>query len=156
MDPEVLEIIRDFLNPPKKKLPIAKSENEYFLLDLKLPKFRNADIPEREETKLEPVPKYGFLEMLETIHREDFCSKNPWFNEHIARERYQKALKLCKKVRFSKTEVESDLPHSRQRETHIKIPHGEVHAPYCRNSMLFSRTMRDLWFENLPRPPRTK
>ena len=151
MDPEVLQIIEDFLNPPKKKPPIVVLENEYFLIELKLPKFSSSGIRELGKTEVEPVPKYRFLEMLENIHSKDFHSENPWFNEHIAKVRYQKALKLCKKVRFSKTEVESDLPHCRYRETHVKTPDGHVHAPFCRNSMLFSRSYRDLWFENQPK-----
>ena len=104
----ILELEKESEKESRIVLNRKQKENTYFLLDLKLPKIRDMPNVSREFIQLHysntPPKKYGFLEMLEANFGMDLRSKNPWFNQTIAKERYKKALKQCKLVRFSKDE----------------------------------------------------
>ncbi len=111
-------------------------ENEYFLLDLKLPNPK-ADRQTRYNTQAnvnhETLPKFNFVALLEKIFDRDLRTKNPLLNPSCTRYRWKERFK--KKVKFSITEIKStdiQLPYCRRVHPHVGT--GRLHAPTCSNS----------------------
>ena len=103
-------------------------DNDYFLLDLKLPKFDR--LSRHRQTCLEPPVKSGFVDMLETVFKKDLRSDNPLFTPFATR---LNCTKYQKNVRFSTTEIgNGQLPYCRR--SYVNTKEGVLHAPSCYNS----------------------
>lgn len=162
-DSEIQSIIQEFLKSPNKvssKATTKTSENTHFLSYIKLPSFTETHTQpskvDTEKCKSKHMKKFGFSGMLESVHGIDLHQDNPWFNNHlIAKERYQKMTKQynnTRHVHFYKNEVfESELPYCRHRDFDEITPDDHIHAPYCKNSPLFSKSTIELWFERMPK-----
>ena len=109
------------------------SNNTYFLLDLKLPDPKTLGVKPNNNTSSVKLEKFGFIELLETIHGKDLRTNNPWFNPSTRRVHWYDRFK--KQVHFSTTEINStdaQLPYCRRMYPRVKA--GQLHAPTCRNS----------------------
>lgn len=111
--------------------------NAYFLLDLRLPDPKTlglqVGVKLSNDTSSGELEKFGFIELLETIHGKDLRTNNPWFNPSARRVYWKDRFK--KHVHFSTTEINStsaQLPHCRR--AHPRVKAGQLHAPTCRNS----------------------
>ena len=105
-------------------------DNDYFLLDLKLPKFKKATIPCQHPHGFETPKEGGFVEMLGKIFGPDIQTNNRWLNHNACgtdKKRYSK------KVRFSISELESKLLPYCRRSCPTTKP-GQLHATDCYNS----------------------
>ncbi len=101
-------------------------ENDYFLLDLKLPKFNRFP----RQTCLEPRVKSGFVELLETVFKKDLRINNPFLTPFATRTHSKK---YHKKVRFSTTETcNGQLPYCRR--SYLETKGGSLHSPDCYNA----------------------
>lgn len=156
MDPDVLLIVREFLNHPIKvssKSTIKQPIDHRFISDLRLPEVTHSQTPKVETQTTKRITKYGFLEMLESVHGENLCKNNPWFNREMAKERLRRSTdryKDSRRVHFKANEItEFELPHCRRRDFDLTTPIEHIHAPYCKNSPLHSKSTQPFWFENI-------
>ena len=156
IDPDVLGIIREFLGHPIEvsskstiKQPI---DDVYFISNLRLPKVTCSQTSKVETETTKQITKYGFLEMLEIVHGENLRRNNPWFNSTIAKDRLRistEQYKDTRRVHFNFKR--SELPHCRHRDVDLTTPTDHIHAPYCKNSPLYTRSTQPFWFENIRR-----
>ena len=129
---------------PERKIGDAPApstvENTYFSLDLQIPKSSRdhhktdfADNSCRSSVQVDDyLPKYGFVDRLETIFNRDLRTKNPWFNPDIP-SNYDRG--RPKKVRIRTVEIQNmapELPYCRRNNSSVKL--GQLHASHCKNS----------------------
>lgn len=137
----------EYVKPPNEENNKSKllqpndcgSENQYFSLDLRIPK--NSSYPSFVRTPKCTAPekltctkllKFGFVNQLETIFNKNLRMNNPWFNSEALNSYFEKR---PKKVRIKTTEILADtpqLPNCRRNGSSVKP--GQLHATSCKNA----------------------
>ncbi len=106
------------------------TDNWYFNLDLTLPKISKTDELESnmyESSAHTPLPKFGFIQMLERVHGKDLRTDNRWINPKAKR------IVLKKQVQFATTEIFGiELPYCMR--NYVNSKPGQLHSSSCENS----------------------
>lgn len=132
--------IKENNKSPIRRPNECESENQYFSLDLRIPK--NLSYPSlvhiqkcaaSKKLIYTKLPKFGFVNQLETIFNKNLRMNNPWFNPEALNSYFDKR---PKKVRITTTEILADtpqLPNCRKNRPPAK-PAGQLHATGCKNA----------------------
>ena len=127
-------------DPVSQALFTTEPENIYFSLDLQIPKpckdQRKKELPDQFPKFPGQVnnnlPKFGFVDRLETIFNLDLRTNNPWLKPD-SQPNYDRERR--KKVRIRTVEIQSnvpELPNCRKNYPLAKL--GQLHAPHCKNA----------------------
>ena len=105
-------------------------ENDYFLLDLRLPKFSRSPVSNQHSIGSISVKKDGFVEMLQKAFKRDLINNNRYLKNPPVTHSQRKWKDM---VHFCLTEIEcKELPYCRRSCSNTKP--GSLHAPDCYNA----------------------